>query len=542
LLPKQSSSLITRASKITANDAEPLSSVAPPPPDTVPPDRTRACRDCSVTPKIENGGNEKSNCGAGPALAAIVTMPQRKMLAHPSSTLGNVSGQDLAREVRAILMTQKAASEAAEQEQEFNETAAAGTTSRASPVALYSAANSTDISIASSTGSQSNTTVPPSLLSQRQILSENPKPPPMPAASAPPRPFFGGIEAVARSSRTREIARAKVTEVFQEDDSDQLQSMMASASTSAESPSVPVSVVPAGIASISFNRKRLQWHASVDSGMGRLGFKTEPVRRGDMTGRRDAVDILKELTNAEIHGNAPIEFFGMCTHMAEANSTSMYTQSQIDKFVALLQRVRQAGIFVPTVSTDNSAALLTTSLTHFDPKAILSQPGADTRGFVRIGGAIFGQRPAFEQLKSPSTLIASVRHVAILQKGESVGYDRAYVAPYDVRIATLTIGFADGYPRELGNGVGKVSIRGAVFPIAGNVCMDMCMVELGPAEDRDGAGAQVVVGDTAALWGPVEDDEDAGLVRLQDLAATLNTTQSALTCGLDNVRVSRLYI
>ena len=103
-------------------------------------------------------------------------------------------------------------------------------------------------------------------------------------------------------------------------------------------------------------------------------------------------------------------------------------------------------------------------------------------------------------------------------------------------------GCADGYPRELGNGVGKVSIRGHLFPVAGNVCMDMLMVELGPAEDQVGAGAKVVVGDTAILWGP-DDGEDfgEGHVSLKELAATLKTTQSALTCGLNKERVLRQY-
>jgi alanine racemase len=111
----------------------------------------------------------------------------------------------------------------------------------------------------------------------------------------------------------------------------------------------------------------------------------------------------------------------------------------------------------------------------------------------------------------------------------------------NVRIATLTIGFADGYPRELGNGVGKVSIRGHLFPVAGNVCMDMLMVELGPAGDKHGAGAQVIVGDTAILWGPDDGEEGEGHVPLKDLAATLKTTQSALTCGLNKERVLRQY-
>lgn len=229
----------------------------------------------------------------------------------------------------------------------------------------------------------------------------------------------------------------------------------------------------------------------------------------------------------------------MCTHMADANSTSTYTNNQMERFRGLLHRVRSAGIAVPTVSTDNSAALLTPSLTHFDPNSILAH---DTRGYVRCGGAIYGQRPAFLQLRAVSTLSATVKHVAIIKQGESVGYDRAYVAPRDVRIATLTVGFADGYPRELGNGVGKVSIRGRTFLVAGNVCMDMLMVDLGPADGAVGVGSSVAVGDTAVLWGPEEASVEEcgdGLVPLAELAATLKTTQSALTCGLDKLRVQR---
>merc|ERR1712125_222870 len=117
----------------------------------------------------------------------------------------------------------------------------------------------------------------------------------------------------------------------------------------------------------------------------------------------------------------------MCTHMADAQPSSTYTNDQIDRFKSLLKRIRNTGISVPTVSTDNSAALLTPTLTHFNPNELLEQKsGLNTRGFVRCGGAIYGQRPAFKKLQAVSTLCAAVRHVAVLQQGESVGYDRAY--------------------------------------------------------------------------------------------------------------------
>lgn len=419
--------------------------------------------------------------------------PTTVRISHPSSTLGNVQGQDLAKEVRAILMNHQKG-----------------------PIPTGLPKSTADSSVASAASS----------VASDQMIQNHHHAPLLPSGAATPKQqVFEGIEAAAKISRHREWKAARANVLVNEDDKvERALSKM------------PQQLPPQQLV----NRKRLRWHALVETGMGRLGFRTEvPALAND--DHKDTVEVLKELVDAEIHQNAPVEFFGMCTHMADSQSTG-YTYEQIAKFVDLLKRVRQAGIFVPTVSTDNSAALLTQGLAHFDPKQILSQAHSDTRGYVRIGGAIYGQRPAFKQLRPVSTLVASVRHVAVLKKGESVGYDRAYTSPYDVRIATLTIGFADGYPRDLGNGVGKVVIRGTAFPVAGNVCMDMLMVELGPTDDKEGPGSQVVVGDTAVLWGPLDEDDGEGLVRLQDVAATLKTTQSALTCGLDKIRVRREFV
>ena len=447
--------------------------------------------------------------------------PSRLQTKYNAATLTNVTGDDLAREVRQILVGQRHA------------------TAKAAPQASKMTTIS-EPSVEDSTSSRNSS--PKTSRKASEVVSENEEEKKATSnkssALAPSSSIAGGgslfcgIDDAARASRQRELRSIRLSQLGKDIDS-----------TTAEA----VNGMQV--------RKKLRWHALVDSGMGRLGFKTDTDESlkndvscedglsdgessSENSGIRDTVSIIKELYDAEVHEGAPIEFFGMCTHMADANETSTYTNDQMERFRSLLHRVRSAGIAVPSISTDNSAALLTTALKHFNPNAILAH---DTRGYVRCGGAIYGQRPAFKQLRAVSTLCATVKHVAIIKQGQSVGYDRAYVAPLDVRIATLTVGFADGYPRELGNGVGKVSIRGSIFPVAGNVCMDMLMVDLGPADDT-GEGSRVAVGDTAVLWGPEETDVEEcgdGLVPLAELAGTLKTTQSALTCGLDKFRVRR---
>ena len=497
-----------------------------------------------------------------------------------SATLSNVTGDDLAKEVRAILLNQQAVAVHLQKQKEAEplqkkKSAISREVSSEKLDGEASSVPSTDTNPPANTaGSTPAHATSSGINAQNQYQQANGAPTANAGATGAPtiaRPGaniapFRGIEEAAKISRDRQLAararreaeeEARAAEKAQEDDGGddvivQPNAVGVRPGGGAAGPK-PAPVLPQGQQPPAQQRKRLRWHALVDSGMGRLGFKPDAPGKGDAIAAdtsvikprkprySETIALIKELHDAEVRDSAPLEFFGMCTHMADATSTSTYTHSQMERFLTLLDNVRAAGISVPTVSTDNSAALLTTTLNHFDPSRILSQPGADTRGFVRTGGAIYGQRPTFPQLRAISTLTASVRHASVIKAGDSVGYDRAYTAPMDVRIATLTIGFADGYPRELGNGVGRVSIRGSTFPVAGNVCMDMMMVCLGPA-GAAGPGALVAVGDVATLWGPEgPDDETDGHVRLQDIAKSLKTTQSALTCGLDKVSVERKY-
>jgi len=537
-----------------------------------------------IATAADNDSQASSNGRLSPGSSGSSIALQQQI---PSATLTNVTGSDLAREVREILKNQKLAVETQKQNQQQQmlqqqlQQQQKNQQRKLSNISCDQTPLSTVLSMVSQVSSNQdvtvNTAAMTTLTSTFSVCNGVGSSSSGGGTNNGTVQVFAGIEETARHSRIRQ--KAMSNEVFYDlggtdddedeedshhdnnyniddtsknqrkqqqfqrnydnDKSNNVKQINQSENTSRR---IPTNTNRKALPMMAPTKKRLRWHALVDSGMGRLGFRTDPVSKEDQSKRRDSVDILKELVVLEVNLNCPIEFYGMCTHMADAsNSTSTYTNSQIKKFKNLLKRVRAAEISVPTISTDNSAALLTTNLAHFDSRELLAQTDADSRGFVRTGGAIYGQRPSFPQLRAVSTLMASVRHVAILKEGESVGYDRVYVALMNVRIATLTIGFADGYPRELGNGVGRVSIRGHLFPIAGNICMDMLMVELGPAGDKNSVGAQVVVGDTAILWGPDDGEEGEGHVRLQDVAATLKTTQSALTCGLNKERVIRQY-
>jgi len=507
----------------------------------------------------------KTKLQAAPEKSNLGSESQTAFTSEKSSSLSAVSGYDLAKEVREILISRQTVEAQNQRQQAVDSTsnAVVGSNDLPGAPALLSR-NGVGVGSGGTGGMDAlepeplkefhalskvyklinNTEVMPSGSGSNNAASTA-------GTSVPVRPLpFRGIEDTAKVSRLRERAVAKVQAVFagEEDESleDQPESRaspivsVASGAVASGAVATALEKGNGGLAPPLVARKKLRWHALVDTGMGRLGFRTvEETGEGE----KDSFSTIKNMNDAEIYRSAPIEFYGLCTHMADsANSDATYTERQMSRFKSFLKGVRDEKILVPTISTDNSSALLTTTLTHFDPESLLSQAHANTRGFVRTGGAVFGQRPAFSQLRSISTLTASVRNVATLQKGESVGYDRAYVAQRNVRIATLTIGFADGYPRELGNGKGEVSIHGEKFHIVGNVCMDMVMIDLGPAEDHQGTGAKVCVGDTATLWGPENVHGGNGLVSLQDIAEKLETTQSALTCGLDKVRVRRIYV
>lgn len=147
---------------------------------------------------------------------------------------------------------------------------------------------------------------------------------------------------------------------------------------------------------------------------------------------------------------------------------------------------------------------------------------------VRLGLSLYGltantqQRPNLQVI---SAFTARVTQIKELQPGDSVGYGRAFVAQKPSTIATISVGYADGFRRSLSNGVGAVAIRGKVYPTAGRICMDMSMVEV--------TGGAVAVGDEVEIWGETLD--------LYRLAGQMETIPYEVLTGISQ-RVKRIYV
>lgn len=247
--------------------------------------------------------------------------------------------------------------------------------------------------------------------------------------------------------------------------------------------------------------KTAKVHLKVETGMGRIGIRPEEI------GALAAA--VKQLPNIDIEG--------MFSHFAMADSKDKtYTKGQLVKFEQALRAVEAAGVTLKLRHIAESAAILEIPEAHYD--------------MVRAGVIQYGMWPSDEvthpiDIRPVMKVCAKVVFTKNLHPGESIGYGRQFIAARESRIATLPIGYADGYIRAYGNG-GYVSFGGRKAPIAGRVCMDQVMVDVTDLPD-------VKEGDTAVLFG----DET---VTADTAAKWLNTINYEVTC-LISPRVPRVY-
>ncbi|HHY34760.1 MAG TPA: alanine racemase [Firmicutes bacterium] len=207
--------------------------------------------------------------------------------------------------------------------------------------------------------------------------------------------------------------------------------------------------------------RKSRLHLKVDTGMSRLGFR--PGREID-----EALAILSR--------SSAIQLEGVYTHFAAADEDEEYTRAQWALYRDALNQLQAAGLQPRYRHVANSAAILWLPESHLD----LVRPG------IMLFGSFPGQKvPKKIQLKPVMSLKSRVAYMKRVPAGTNVGYGRAYTASEDTAIATVPIGYADGYPRHLSN-IAPVIIGGKKHRLAGRVCMDQIMVDTGQTSCQPG--------------------------------------------------------
>jgi alanine racemase len=209
-------------------------------------------------------------------------------------------------------------------------------------------------------------------------------------------------------------------------------------------------------------------HLKVDTGMGRLGLAGQ-----------EAVQLAKDIMDANL------ELEGVWTHFATSDDQDKtFAGQQLEAFEQFLRAIEHQTLQPKIVHCANSSAIFALPHSHFDAV----RPGIALHGY-HSSPYIATLEPG---LKPVMTLSAPITFVKKVKAGTPVSYSHLWIAPKDTTIATVRIGYADGYPRLLTN-KGEVWVQDRLCPIAGRVCMDQLLVDVG---DLD-----VAIGDRVTLFG-----------------------------------------
>lgn len=248
-------------------------------------------------------------------------------------------------------------------------------------------------------------------------------------------------------------------------------------------------------------------HIKLDTGMNRIGFKPT----------KESLEIVKKISELP---NIKIE--GIFTHFAcadEADKTSASKQkAEFDKFIGWLL---EEGIDIPVKHVSNSAAIIDMDSWRMD----MVRSGIITYGLYpseEVAKNVLDLRPAME-------LKTHIVHVKEIEAGEGISYNHTFVTKRKTKVATIPVGYADGYPRALSS-KGRVLIRGQYAPIIGRICMDQFMVDV---TDIEG----VSVMDDVTLIGTDGDHQ----IPVEEIANITGTINYEIVCDISK-RVPRVYI
>ena len=245
--------------------------------------------------------------------------------------------------------------------------------------------------------------------------------------------------------------------------------------------------------------KNVKVHVEIGTGMGRTGVHPYKIEK-----------FLNSL--------APnIEVEGIYTHFSAADIDEEYSMHQLHSFNIAVQKAKDILGDIKYIHAAASNALLNIPEAHFN----LVRPGIILYGYP-------GADDTFEKinLKPVAKLKATVTFLKTVDKGTSIGYGRSFITQKQTKVATVPIGYADGFRRDFSNGW-KVLINGKKVPIIGKICMDSFMADVTELED-------VKIGDEVIIW----DNEN---ITLEELAEMCNTINYEILCTISE-RVPRLFM
>lgn len=253
--------------------------------------------------------------------------------------------------------------------------------------------------------------------------------------------------------------------------------------------------------------KKAKIHIAIDTGMGRIGFLPNEKSIDDIT---------------EIYSLEGIDVVGIFTHFSTSDEKDKeYSHHQFTKMMSVIDELQKRGVNIPLKHIANSGAIIDLPNTYLDA--------------VRAGIILYGYYPSDEvnksnlALKPALTLKATITNVKTLEKDMYISYGRTFKTTNKTIVATIPVGYADGYIRKLGEN-GKVIIKDQFVPIIGRICMDQFMIDVTNIPD-------VKIGDEVILLG----EKNNLKYNADDMAEKLGTINYEVTCMLKS-RLPRVYI
>ena len=251
--------------------------------------------------------------------------------------------------------------------------------------------------------------------------------------------------------------------------------------------------------------KTAAFHIAVDTGMSRIGFQAT----------EESADICAQMAQLpNLHAE------GLFSHFATADCADLSrSHAQAEKFDRFYEMLKERGVEVPIRHMDNSAGLM-----NFDNHYHMVRSGIVTYGMYpsdEVDTKNLAIRPALQW-------ISRITHLKTLPAGREISYGGTFVTTRETRVATVPVGYADGYRRSL-SGKFYVLIRGKKAPILGRVCMDQMMVDVTDIPD-------VTPRDQVVLVGRSGDEE----ITMEQIAAAADSFNYEFVCGISR-RVPRIY-